>query len=87
MQSCWAEDPNVRPDFAQVVRMLTSFLSSISVAEKIPPQIQIVAKSFPAPKEMSDSSTLGKDETITSSNPDVLGKSRIGLFDCFRYCI
>lgn len=29
IQSCWAEDPDVRPNFAQVVRMLSAFLFSL----------------------------------------------------------
>ena len=29
LQSCWAEDPDVRPNFGQVVRMLTAFLSTL----------------------------------------------------------
>ncbi|BBN19953.1 protein MpMAPKKK24 [Marchantia polymorpha subsp. ruderalis] len=29
LQSCWAEDPDIRPNFAQVVRMLNTFLSTL----------------------------------------------------------
>lgn len=34
LQSCWAEDPETRPNFAQVVRMLTAFLSTLHEPEK-----------------------------------------------------
>ncbi|KAL2608835.1 hypothetical protein R1flu_027408 [Riccia fluitans] len=29
VQSCWAEDPNIRPNFGQVVRMLNTFLATL----------------------------------------------------------
>lgn len=89
MQSCWAEDPSVRPNFTQVVRMLNTFLSSLPLPEQSAPQMQMVSKSMPVPKELSSScSTREKpDETVGSSNPDVLGKSRSSLFECLRFCI
>lgn len=90
MQSCWAEDPNVRPNFAQVVRMLNTYLTTLPAApEHTVPQLQTVSRSFAEQKELSSSgSTRDKeDETVGSSNPDVLGKSRNGLFECFRFCI
>lgn len=35
LQSCWAEDPEVRPNFGQVVRMLTAFLSTLQDPEDL----------------------------------------------------
>ena len=32
IQSCWVEDPNLRPSFSQIVRMLNSFLFTLSPA-------------------------------------------------------
>ncbi|KAH9310221.1 hypothetical protein KI387_038132, partial [Taxus chinensis] len=29
LQSCWAEDPNIRPNFTQIVRMLNTFLFTL----------------------------------------------------------
>lgn len=37
LQSCWAEDPEVRPNFAQIVRMLTAYLSTLHDPEKALP--------------------------------------------------
>ncbi|MCO5614439.1 hypothetical protein L7F22_068721 [Adiantum nelumboides] len=89
MQSCWAEDPNVRPNFTQVIRMLNTYLTTLPALEHSVPQTQTVSRSFLGQKELSSScSTREKeDETVGSSNPDVLGKSRNGLFECFRFCI
>lgn len=30
IQSCWVEDPNMRPSFSQIIRMLNAFLFTIS---------------------------------------------------------
>lgn len=30
IQSCWVEDPNLRPTFSQIIRMLNSFLFKLS---------------------------------------------------------
>lgn len=30
IQSCWVEDPNMRPSFSQIIRMLNSFLFAVS---------------------------------------------------------
>lgn len=88
MQSCWAEDPNIRPNFAQVVRMLNAFLSTLPTPEQSAPQLQMVTKSMPAPKEMSSTSSTREklDEITDSNNPDSLSKSRGGLFECLGHC-
>eukprot|EP00249_Psilotum_nudum_P020292 c27638_g4_i1 orf=496-1692(+) len=38
LQSCWEEIPNNRPQFGQLVRMLTDFLSTLPGAETLAPQ-------------------------------------------------
>lgn len=35
IQSCWVEDPNLRPSFSQIVRMLNSFLFTLSPAPSL----------------------------------------------------
>ncbi|XP_021910791.1 serine/threonine-protein kinase HT1-like [Carica papaya] len=30
VQSCWVEDPNMRPSFSQIIRMLNAFLFTLS---------------------------------------------------------
>ncbi|KAI5068160.1 hypothetical protein GOP47_0016505 [Adiantum capillus-veneris] len=89
LQSCWAEDPNVRPNFAQVVRMLNSYLSMLPSPEHSAPQMQIVSKSMPVPREMSSSSyTKEKQQDGDGSNSDSNAtKPRGGFFECFGYCM
>lgn len=56
IQSCWAEDPDVRPNFAQVVRMLTAFLSTLKDPDTKPAAV-VQKKSVIADKK---SSKVGK---------------------------
>jgi len=62
LQSCWAEDPDVRPNFAQVVRMLTAFLSTLHDPDAKPLQQK---KGLVAEKKSSKggkgSPKMGKD--------------------------
>ncbi|KAF5177180.1 Serine/threonine-protein kinase STY13 [Thalictrum thalictroides] len=37
IQSCWVEDPNVRPSFSQIIRMLNTFLFTL-LPPPVPPQ-------------------------------------------------
>ncbi|CAN1771935.1 Serine/threonine/tyrosine-protein kinase HT1 [Linum perenne] len=37
IQSCWVEDPNMRPSFSQIIRMLNAFLFTLSPEPNDPP--------------------------------------------------
>ncbi|KAH9313893.1 hypothetical protein KI387_022520, partial [Taxus chinensis] len=51
LQSCWAEDPNLRPSFTQIVRMLSAFLLSLPTPGNTPPQLIIASKDSISPVE------------------------------------
>ncbi|KAH7351827.1 hypothetical protein KP509_19G016200 [Ceratopteris richardii] len=89
LQSCWAEDPDIRPNFSQIIRMLNTYLSTLPVLEHSAPQAQIISRGGASQETSSGSCSREQkeDETVGSSNPDVLGKSRNGLYACFRYCM
>lgn len=36
IQACWVEDPNLRPSFSQIIRMLNAFLFTLSPAPPSP---------------------------------------------------
>ncbi|OVA17270.1 Protein kinase domain [Macleaya cordata] len=38
IQSCWVEDPNVRPSFSQIIRMLNAFLFTVLPPPPPPPE-------------------------------------------------
>ncbi|KAL9267074.1 Serine/threonine-protein kinase STY13-like protein [Drosera capensis] len=37
IQSCWVEDPNLRPSFGQIIRMLNEFLFTVAPIPGLPP--------------------------------------------------
>ncbi|KAH7438711.1 hypothetical protein KP509_04G028100 [Ceratopteris richardii] len=89
LQSCWAEDPNSRPDFTQVVRMLNAYLLMLPSPEHSAPQMQMVSRSMPVPREISSTSyTREKHQDDHIGNSDLGAvKSSSGFFDCFGHCI
>jgi hypothetical protein len=72
MQSCWAEVPQMRPNFKEVVCMLNSFLSSISTPQRDPEIIQkeMVSKSMPSSRKIDskDASSSKEKEAIIGAN-------------------
>ncbi|PKI38004.1 hypothetical protein CRG98_041600 [Punica granatum] len=62
VQSCWVEDPNMRPSFSQVIRMLNTFLFTLP-----PPSHSI---SDPD----SNNSATTSNRTLTLSSAPVKGK-------------
>lgn len=86
LQSCWAEDPNTRPNFTQLVRRLGDFISPLSGPENIPPPLVTATKNSILPPESPGTSSLmgkqgnqGEDSSGKSAN-----KSR--FLPCFSHC-
>lgn len=61
LQSCWAEDPDVRPNFAQVVRMLTAFLGTLHDPDPKPQKKSLNAAERKSSKGGKGSPKTGKD--------------------------
>lgn len=38
IQSCWVEDPNLRPSFSQIIRMLNTFIFTLAPPQPPPPE-------------------------------------------------
>lgn len=55
LQSCWAEDPNIRPNFTQIVRMLNTFLFTLPGG---PQSSVLTLKSSNSSKESGDARLL-----------------------------
>ncbi|EFJ09179.1 hypothetical protein SELMODRAFT_160379 [Selaginella moellendorffii] len=101
LQSCWAEDPSVRPNFAQVVRMLTAFLFSLPGPQRAPPKQIIVSKNFggkdlspspsPSPGGSNSTSRMETPMSAAGSSSSVAGNGSLStkhsrLFQCFGQC-
>ncbi|WCJ27824.1 Protein kinase superfamily protein [Euphorbia peplus] len=53
IQSCWVEDPNLRPSFSQIIRMLNAYLFTLS-----PPSPTVVPESEPHDTSASSNVTM-----------------------------
>jgi serine/threonine protein kinase len=85
LQSCWAEDPEARPNFTQVVRMLNAFLSTLPPATPPPcsPPYPIAPSQSSLQKEAD---VLKLDQSSNSTgNAGIVTKTR-GLFLWFGQC-
>lgn len=86
MQSCWAEDPHIRPDFPLIVRMLNSFHSTIPVPQISATQMQMVSKSMPISRKASSRSS-SKEKEVDSNGANLSNKSRRALSIFFGRCL
>ena len=59
IQSCWVEDPNMRPSFSQIIRMLNAFLFTLTPPPSIPE---------------SDTSETAETSTMTELSARTKGK-------------
>lgn len=79
LQSCWAEDPNSRPNFTQIVRMLNTFLFTLPGC---PQSSVLTLKSSNSSKESGDARLLRSNGLEDGSVATVAGAKR--LFSFFR---
>ncbi|CAK9253752.1 unnamed protein product [Sphagnum jensenii] len=96
LQSCWAEDPDVRPSFAQVVRMLTAFLCTLPDPEKncidlekrsvetTAPESAVATRADVAVNDHTCTKTSEKGNSSTDADTPV-GNSK-SMFQCFANC-
>eukprot|EP00249_Psilotum_nudum_P020290 c27638_g3_i3 orf=573-1712(+) len=61
LKSCWAEDPNVRPTFGQIVRILTSFILTQQDTEMMVSQPTYLGKSSTMLKESPNARLMKED--------------------------
>jgi len=85
LQCCWAEDPNLRPNFTQIVRMLSAFLISLPTPQTTPPPLIVASKTSSPPMESSGTSSL--EETSQQNINAKLENSSRGLLLCFGNCL
>lgn len=81
LQSCWAEDPNIRPNFTQIVRMLNTFLFTLPGC---PQSSVLTLMSSNSSKESGDARLLRSNILEDGSVATVAGAKR--RFSFLRRC-
>lgn len=87
--SCWKEDPNARPNFTQIIKMLLHYLSNTALPgpTAIPPQIFTSQNAVFSPESPGTSTLIGrKDESDETPKTPMENSPRGGLFSCFYQC-
>lgn len=86
--SCWAEDPNARPNFSQIIQMLLHYVSTISSPDPmVPPQIGFSGNGILSPQspETNALMTIRHRAADSLRATDMENKHRGFLF-CFNRC-
>ncbi|KAL9236154.1 hypothetical protein vseg_010855 [Gypsophila vaccaria] len=74
MQSCWVEDPNLRPSFSQIIRMLNAFVFTLTPPPPPPPLSPPPPPSSPLSTTTSDENQAGS--TSTSAITELSARAR-----------
>lgn len=89
--SCWQEDPNSRPNFTQIINMLSNYLHKISPLQPaIPPRVYATRNTVLAPESPGTSALMSaRDDSSPNGTPISSSltetKSR-NYFFCFNQC-
>ncbi|KAK6237510.1 hypothetical protein QUC31_002979 [Theobroma cacao] len=84
LQSCWAEDPKIRPEFKEITGSLTNFLQNLCSTETTPPKI--VSMDYLESHVQEDSIDAGH----VPNKADDKGKKQktsSTFFSCFDDCL
>ncbi|KAF3790680.1 Platelet-derived growth factor receptor alpha [Nymphaea thermarum] len=85
LECCWAEDPNSRPGFQQVIGMLSDFRTSLCPLETTPPPTIVIGGSSYVPTDSPGTRHLmdkSQENDSTVMNPEKSSRS----FGCFHEC-
>ncbi|KAK9090315.1 hypothetical protein Sjap_023492 [Stephania japonica] len=87
LTSCWKEDPNARPNFTQIIKMLLHYLSMLSAPELMVPSRSFASDNMVFPPESPGTSSLMaiQDDLGETPKAKMESKSR-GFFFCFNHC-
>ncbi|MBA0741970.1 hypothetical protein Gogos_015087 [Gossypium gossypioides] len=84
LQSCWAEDPKIRPEFKEITASLTNFLRNCSPPETTPPkQMEIDRSGSHAEEESVNPGHV----TNKCNDKGKKSKSYTSFFICFDDCL
>ncbi|KAK9009108.1 hypothetical protein V6N11_080578 [Hibiscus sabdariffa] len=81
LQSCWAEDPKIRPEFKEITAYLTNFLHKCCPEETTPPKVVEMDRS------MSHAKEEGAYPGQVTNEKGKKSKTYTSFFMCFSYCL
>jgi len=81
LQSCWAEDPNIRPNFGQIIRLLNTFLCTLP---ERPQPLLVTVKSNESLKESLNARLVRANQSEDGSIGAAARRKR--RFSCFGQC-
>ncbi|TYI90463.1 hypothetical protein E1A91_D03G125000v1 [Gossypium mustelinum] len=86
--AAFKEDPNARPNFSEIIRMLLNFISGMCPPEPtaIPPRIFASENSIMAPKSPGTSSLMGVRDDSEETPKARTDKKQRSFFFCFDQC-
>ncbi|XVF17855.1 hypothetical protein REPUB_Repub10bG0160900 [Reevesia pubescens] len=85
LESCWAEDPKIRPEFKEISGTLTNFLHNICSTETTPPKTVEIGYSKSQVKE--DSMDAAGHVTNESNDKRKNQKTSPMFLSCFEDCL
>ncbi|XP_031495491.1 serine/threonine/tyrosine-protein kinase HT1-like [Nymphaea colorata] len=85
LECCWAEDPNSRPEFQQIIQMLCNFRASICPSETTPPPIMQVGQSSYMATDSPGTRRL-MDKSQENDSIDIKPDRSSRFFGCFNEC-
>ncbi|KAM7278265.1 hypothetical protein ACFE04_005399 [Oxalis oulophora] len=85
--SCWQEDPNLRPDFSQIIQMLLNYLSTISPPEPVVRPRKFSSENLVLPPMSPGTCTLITANDESDETPRIkMENEQKGFFFCFNRC-
>ncbi|XWS33731.1 hypothetical protein CRYUN_Cryun22dG0108700 [Craigia yunnanensis] len=84
LQSCWAEDPNIRPEFKEITVSLTNFLHNFCSTETKPPKTVEIDYSK---SHVTEYSIDAVHVTNKSNDKGKKQKTSFKFLSCFNYCL
>ncbi|CAN6449314.1 unnamed protein product [Victoria cruziana] len=87
LTSCWQEDPDSRPNFSQIAKMLQEFLYTVSPPIPAVPLRMFSSDNAVMPPESPGTSSLmaARDDLAETPKTKLANKPR-GFFFCFSHC-
>ncbi|KAF6157483.1 hypothetical protein GIB67_004421 [Kingdonia uniflora] len=83
--SCWNEDPNARPDFGQIIKMLLHYLSTLS-QPVFPPHMSASKNAVFLPDSPGTRTLMSAPEDSGETPKSESENKSKGFFECFRTC-